>query len=75
MNARRDGLPAVPRFFPPAKRISGDDSLAEDARQVSWIKILQDINQARTLLRCRPAQHGRVAVHRGHSNKKRIDTV
>ena len=32
------------RFFPLAKRISGDDSLAEDALQVSWIKILQNIN-------------------------------
>ena len=29
------------RFFPLAKRIAGDDSLAEDALQVSWIKILQ----------------------------------
>ncbi len=32
------------RFFPLAKRICGDDSLAEDALQVSWIKILQAIN-------------------------------
>ena len=32
------------RFFPLAKRISGDDSLAEDALQVSWIKILQAVN-------------------------------
>lgn len=29
------------RFFPLAKRIAGDDSLAEDVLQVSWIKILQ----------------------------------
>ena len=32
------------RFFPLAKRISGEDSLAEDALQVSWIKILQAVN-------------------------------
>ena len=29
------------RFFPLAKRIAGDDSLAEDVLQVSWIKVLQ----------------------------------
>ena len=34
------------RFFPLAKRIAGDDSLAEDVLQVSWIKILQGINHA-----------------------------
>jgi len=34
------------RFFPLAKRIAGDDSLAEDALQISWIKILQAINHA-----------------------------
>ena len=32
------------RFFPLGKRISGNDSLAEDALQVSWIKILQAVN-------------------------------
>ena len=32
------------RFFPLAKRIAGDDSLAEDVLQTSWIKILQAIN-------------------------------
>ena len=32
------------RFFPIAKRIVGDDSLAEDVLQMSWIKILQAIN-------------------------------
>ena len=34
------------RFFPLARRIAGDNSLAEDALQVSWIKILQSINHA-----------------------------
>ena len=32
------------RFFPLARRITRDDSLAEDALQTSWIKILQSIN-------------------------------
>ena len=31
------------RFFPLAKRIAGDDSLAEDVLQASWIKILLSI--------------------------------
>lgn len=35
------------RFFPVAKRIAGDDSLAEDILQTSWIKILQAINRVR----------------------------
>ncbi len=34
------------RFFLLAKRIAGDDSLAEDVLQTSWIKILQSINHA-----------------------------
>ena len=34
------------RFLPLAKRIAGDDSLAEDILQVSWIKVLQSINHA-----------------------------
>ena len=34
------------RFLPFAKRIAGDDSLAEDVLQTSWIKILQSINHA-----------------------------
>ena len=34
------------RFFPLAKGIAGDDSLAEDALQDSWIKILQAVNHA-----------------------------
>ena len=34
------------RFFPLARRIAGEDSLAEDALQISWIKILQAINRA-----------------------------
>ncbi len=34
------------RFFPLARRIVGDDSLAEDVLQTSWIKILQSINHA-----------------------------
>ena len=34
------------RFFPLARRIAKDDSLAEDALQTSWIKILQSINRA-----------------------------
>lgn len=34
------------RFFPIAKRIAGDDGLAEDALQESWIKILQGIRHA-----------------------------
>lgn len=34
------------RFLPLAKRIAGDDSLAEDVLQTSWIKILQSINHA-----------------------------
>ena len=35
------------RFFPLAKRIAGDDALAQDVLQESWIKILQAINHAR----------------------------
>ena len=34
------------RFFPLARRIARDDSLAEDVLQISWIKILQSINHA-----------------------------
>ena len=34
------------RFFPLARRIARDDSVAEDALQISWIKILQSINHA-----------------------------
>ena len=34
------------RFFPLARRIARDDGLAEDALQISWIKILQSINHA-----------------------------
>lgn len=34
------------RFCPLARRIAKDDSLAEDALQTSWIKILQSINKA-----------------------------
>ena len=34
------------RFFPLARRIARDDSLAEDTLQASWIKILQSINHA-----------------------------
>ena len=34
------------RFFPLARRIAGEDSLAEDALQTSWLKILQSINYA-----------------------------
>ena len=34
------------RFFPLSRRISRDDSLAEDALQISWIKVLQSINHA-----------------------------
>lgn len=35
------------RFFPIAKRIAGDDGLAEDVLQISWIKILQAVNHTR----------------------------
>ena len=34
------------RFFPLARRIAREDSLAEDALQISWIKILQSVNHA-----------------------------
>jgi RNA polymerase sigma-70 factor (ECF subfamily) len=34
------------RFFPLARRIAGENSLAEDVLQTSWIKILQSINHA-----------------------------
>ena len=34
------------RFFPLARRIARDDGLAEDALQISWIKILQSVNHA-----------------------------
>jgi len=34
------------RFFPLAKRIAGDDTLAQDVLQTSWVKILQSINHA-----------------------------
>lgn len=35
------------RFLPLARRISGDDSLAEDVLQTSWIKILQTARACR----------------------------
>lgn len=35
------------RFFPLAKRIAGDEDLAHDVLQTSWIKILQSIKHAR----------------------------
>ena len=35
------------RFLPLARRIAGDDALAEDVLQVSWIKVLQAINHIR----------------------------
>ena len=34
------------RFFPLARRIAGDDDVAHDVLQTSWIKILQSINHA-----------------------------
>ena len=34
------------RFFPLARRIAGDDDLAHDVLQTSWIKILQSLNHA-----------------------------
>ena len=34
------------RFLPLAKRVAGDDNLAEDVLQTSWIKILQSLNHA-----------------------------
>ena len=34
------------RFLPLARRIARGDSLAEDALQISWIKVLQSINHA-----------------------------
>ena len=34
------------RFFPLARRIAGEDHLAEDVLQASWIKVLQSINHA-----------------------------
>jgi RNA polymerase sigma-70 factor (ECF subfamily) len=34
------------RFFPLARRVAGDDSLAEDVLQTSWLKILQSIGHA-----------------------------
>ena len=34
------------RFFPLARRIAGEDSLAEDVLQASWLKILQSIHRA-----------------------------
>ena len=34
------------RFFPLARRIAGNDSLAEDVLQTSWVKILQSVNHA-----------------------------
>ena len=34
------------RFFPLAKRVAGDDDLARDVLQTSWIKILQSLNHA-----------------------------
>ena len=34
------------RFLPLARRIAGDDALAEDVLQTSWIKILQSLNHA-----------------------------
>ena len=34
------------RFFPLARRVAGDDSLAEDVLQTSWVKILQSIGHA-----------------------------
>ena len=35
------------RFLPLARRIAGDDSLAEDVLQTSWIKIIQSVKHAR----------------------------
>ncbi len=35
------------RFHPLASRVAGDDALAEDVLQTSWIKILQSIGHAR----------------------------
>ena len=34
------------RFFPLARRVAGDDDLAHDVLQTSWIKILQSLNHA-----------------------------
>lgn len=34
------------RFFPLAKRIAGDDDVAEEVLQISWLKVLQGINHA-----------------------------
>lgn len=35
------------RFFPLASRVAGDDDLAKDVLQTSWIKILEAIGHAR----------------------------
>ena len=40
------GSPAAADFLPLAKRIAGNDDLAHDVLQTSWIKILQSINHA-----------------------------
>ena len=34
------------RFFPLARRVAGNDDLAHDVLQTSWIKILQSLNHA-----------------------------
>ena len=34
------------RFFPLARRVAGDNDLAHDVLQTSWIKILQSLNHA-----------------------------
>lgn len=54
------------RFFPLARRIAGDDSLAEDVLQTSWIKILQAINHA-----CFDAPRACPWVHRIVANTAR----
>ena len=47
------------RFFPLARRVAGEDDLAKDVLQTSWVKILQAINHTWT---SRSTRAGRLPV-------------
>ena len=59
------------RFLPLARRIVGDDSLAEDVLQVSWIKILQTTRPCRSHAKACPWVHRIVANTAKDFHRKR----
>ena len=73
---KRDGAAWIAcctrRFFPLARRIVGDESLAEDILQVSWIKILQTTRPCQSHAKACPWVHRIVANTAKDFQRKRV---